>query len=280
MQYIARFQSHLVEQREAVNHVACFRPSDVGRGSKVKNWEQNTALPFSLIYFIFVLSISYFLSFVKQRKYQSSNSLWFLMLFFFINRLRKKLPSWWWKLFVCVNPVPWWKCGRLDPSLHASSIIGCSLYTTVWPLCTTIPTEIRWDRLYDYSFKIFLCFWLAKIPRIIHRNQLLSTKFGRILKYVKNDVNCAAKEGNHRWWRHRPPVAPLPTKYTSSCWEDQRPSTEGKIFSKYCNTSATLGFHQPPAPSHLYHSGGMNLRVRPKVKYYISCEVYALWLVT
>ena len=146
MQYMARFQSHLVEQREAVNHVTCFRPSNVGRGSKVKNWEQNTALPFSLIYFIFVLSISYFLSFVKQRKYQSSNSLWFLMLFFFINRLRKKLPSWWWKLFVCVNPVPWWKCGRLDPSLHASSIIGCSLYTTDWPLCTTIPTAIRWEK--------------------------------------------------------------------------------------------------------------------------------------
>ena len=44
---------------------------------------------------------------------------------------------------------------------------------------------------YYYSFKIFLRFWLAKIPRIIHHNQLLSTKFGRIWRYVKNDVNCA-----------------------------------------------------------------------------------------
>ena len=35
---------------------------------------------------------------------------------------------------------------------------------------------------------------MAKIPRIIHHNQLLSTKFGRILQYVKNDVDCSAKK--------------------------------------------------------------------------------------
>ena len=46
---------------------------------------------------------------------------------------------------------------------------------------------------YYYSFKIFLRFWLPKIPRIIHHNKLLTTKFGRILRYVKNDVNRAAK---------------------------------------------------------------------------------------
>ena len=40
----------------------------------------------------------------------------------------------------------------------------------------------------NYSFKIFLRFWLAKILRIIHCNQLFSTKFGRILRYVN-------------WWR-------------------------------------------------------------------------------
>ena len=32
-----------------------------------------------------------------------------------------------------------------------------------------------------YSFKIFPRFWLAKSTRIIHHNQLLTTKFGRIL---------------------------------------------------------------------------------------------------
>ena len=74
------------------------------------------------------------------------------------------------------------------------------------------------------------------------------------------------QDGDHCWWRHRPPAAPLPIKYTSSCWEDQRLSTKGKIFSKYCNISKTLrrGTIQPPPP--LYHRGDMNLRIHPKVK--------------
>ena len=33
----------------------------------------------------------------------------------------------------------------------------------------------------------------------------------------------------------------MPIKYTSSCWEDQRSSTECKIASKYCNILKTLG---------------------------------------
>ena len=57
--------------------------------------------------------------------------------------------------------------------------------------------------------------------------------------------------------------------YTSFCGEDQRISTEGKIFSKYCNRSKTLrreGGHQPP-PAPLYHGGGMTLHVCPRIKY-------------
>ena len=38
-----------------------------------------------------------------------------------------------------------------------------------------------------------------------------------------------------------PLAAPSPIKYTSSCGEYQRLSTEGKIVSKYCNVSETLG---------------------------------------
>ena len=41
--------------------------------------------------------------------------------------------------------------------------------------------------------------------------------------------------------RHKPPAVPPPTKYTSSCREDQRLSTEGKIVLKYCNISKTQG---------------------------------------
>ena len=44
-----------------------------------------------------------------------------------------------------------------------------------------------------YSFKIFLRFWLSKITSIIHHNQLLLTKFGRILPYWTDDVKSAAK---------------------------------------------------------------------------------------
>ena len=36
-----------------------------------------------------------------------------------------------------------------------------------------------------YSFKIFPQFWLAKSTRIIHYNQLLMTKFGRILRLTR-----------------------------------------------------------------------------------------------
>ena len=74
----------------------------------------------------------------------------------------------------------------------------------------------------------------------------------------------AYQDGDHCWLRHRPPAAPPPIKYTSSCREDQRLSTEGKIASKYCYISKSLGgFHPPPPP--LYHGGDMNLRVRPRV---------------
>ena len=57
------------------------------------------------------------------------------------------------------------------------------------------------------------------------------------------------QDGNHCCWRHKPPAAPPSTKYTLSCWENQRLSTYGKIVSKYCNMSKTLGrdsIHPPP----------------------------------
>ena len=48
-------------------------------------------------------------------------------------------------------------------------------------------------RLFHYLSKIFLRFWLAKITRIVHHNQLLLTKLGRILPYRTDDVKTAAK---------------------------------------------------------------------------------------
>ena len=64
------------------------------------------------------------------------------------------------------------------------------------------------------------------------------------LPFINRDFNlirCKNQDGDHFWWRHRPPAAPPPMKYTSSCFEYQRLSTEGKIVSKYCNISKPLG---------------------------------------
>ena len=64
-----------------------------------------------------------------------------------------------------------------------------------------------------------------------------------------------------------PLAAPSPIKYTSSCGEYQRLSTEGKIVSKYCNVSKTLGGGgaSTPPPCTTVHGGGMNLHVRARV---------------
>ena len=49
------------------------------------------------------------------------------------------------------------------------------------------------NKTFNYSFKIFLRLWLAKITRIIHQNQLLLTKFGRVLSCWTDDVKSEAK---------------------------------------------------------------------------------------
>ena len=58
---------------------------------------------------------------------------------------------------------------------------------------------------------------------------------------ILGKIQDGSQDDDHCWWRHRPPAAPPPIKYTSSCKEDQRLSTEGKIVLKYCNISMTLG---------------------------------------
>ena len=73
----------------------------------------------------------------------------------------------------------------------------------------------------------------------------------------------------------RPPAAPPPIKYTSSCREDQRRSTEGKIVSKYCNLSKTQGEGgsiTPTPPTPLCHGGGIALIVRLRVRVRV-CQI-------
>ena len=45
--------------------------------------------------------------------------------------------------------------------------------------------QIKFTNLYYYSFKIFSRFSLAKSTRLIRHNQLLMTKFGRILTLMR-----------------------------------------------------------------------------------------------
>ena len=86
---------------------------------------------------------------------------------------------------------------------------------------------------------------------------------------ILGKIQNGGQDGDHCWWSHRSPAASPPIKYTSSCWVDQRLSTEGKIVSKYCNISKTLlrsSIHPtraPPPARPSYHGGG--LRVRPRV---------------
>ena len=85
---------------------------------------------------------------------------------------------------------------------------------------------------------------------------------------------------DHFWWRHRPPAAPQPMKYTPCFREDQHltfsvavRSSLAQIFHWMENRFEILqqiknseegggGVHQPP----LYHGGDMTLSVRPRVK--------------
>ena len=55
-------------------------------------------------------------------------------------------------------------------------------------------------KLHYYSFKIFPQFLLAKNTRIIHHNQLLMTKFGRILSLTRKwRQKCSPLQVGHRY---------------------------------------------------------------------------------
>ena len=44
---------------------------------------------------------------------------------------------------------------------------------------------------------------------------------------ILGKIQDGGQDGDYCWWRHRPPAAPLPIKYISSCREDQRLFTKG-----------------------------------------------------
>ena len=100
------------------------------------------------------------------------------------------------------------------------------------------------------TFKIFLRFWLAKIP-LIHHNKLLSTKFGRILRFVKNDVNCAAKLPTEKTWGRGWDVLVVSTK-RRNIWLVLQRRNERTIGLKYTKNSKKTTWLTPSAIWRIY----------------------------
>ena len=88
------------------------------------------------------------------------------------------------------------------------------------------------------------------------------------------------QDGDHCWWRHRPPAVPPLIKYSLSHREDQRLSTEGKIVSEYSNIPKPLGgFHLLPPPPPFTTLVGLCKRAPPMDNFnvFISRTIVRWW---
>ena len=112
----------------------------------------------------------------------------------------------------------------------------------------------RWSSLFEWkcmSFQLLLTIKVKLVDEMMQRAYSCVTlhvkhktlPFVAVLTWflILSKIQNGDQDGDHCWWRHRPPAAPLPLEYTSYCWEDRRRSTKGKNASKYCNISKTLG---------------------------------------
>ena len=95
------------------------------------------------------------------------------------------------------------------PPLHNGSFLlspkrplwrGSTVVTTNWYTNSITQALFYYSTMYNwyyYSFKIFPQIWLAKSTRIIHHNQLLMTKFGRILCLTRKwRQKCSLRQVN------------------------------------------------------------------------------------
>ena len=83
-----------------------------------------------------------------------------------------------------------------------------------------------------YSFKIFPQFWLAKSTRLIHHNQLLMTRFGRILYLTR------------KWRRKCSPLqvnAPLTEKTWERGWVVLVVKKKWRTFHSFLRVRTTAG---------------------------------------
>ena len=108
---------------------------------------------------------------------------------------------------------------------------------------------------------LFMCYFTCQAQKIPFIGVL--TWF--LFFFVKSKMATIAGDVTGLQQRHHP------IKYILSCGEDQRLSIQGKIVSKYCNILKTLGRISINSRHSLYHGGGMNLRVRPRVNSARKC---------
>ena len=86
-----------------------------------------------------------------------------------------------------------------------------------------------------------MCYFSCEAPKIT-----ISRGVSGFL--ILGKIQDGGQGGDYCWWRHRPPAAPPPLKYTLSRQEHQRLSTEGEIVSNYCNIAKTPGRGSIPPP--------------------------------
>ena len=70
---------------------------------------------------------------------------------------------------------------------------------------------------------------------------------------ILGKIQDRGQECDHCWWRHRPPAAPSPIKYTSSSWENWQNQFEIPQHIK----NSWEGFHQLPPPPTLVPRWGV-----------------------
>ena len=115
-------------------------------------------------------------------------------------------------------------------------------------------------------------FWVkVHVFSTIFKNKIMPSQkllFPAVLTWflILGKIQDGSQDGDHCWWRHRPPAAPPPMKYTCSLvMKIKGFPLKVKLFPNTA-TYQKLGRGIPSIPPLLCHGGCMNLRVRPRIK--------------
>ena len=86
---------------------------------------------------------------------------------------------------------------------------------------------------------------------------------------ILGKIQDGCQDGDHCWWRHIPPAAQPPMNIPHLVKKIRGFPLKVKLFQNIATYPKLRGGapSTPPPPHPLYHGGGMNLRVRPRVNY-------------